>query len=112
MPPSGYNRTQVNAVRDLLRSCAHDLEREARERDESMLRALQREAEDIRRYLGNGDMEPSQVGILELTRTFYEKVERSLQNSSSGYWGAVDQALDEIGTEVLEIHIEQESVLR
>ena len=113
MPPSGYSLQQTDSLRDFLRSCSRDLQREAIENGCTYQERLEKEIADIAGFLrDNSDLTSAQSAVLRLTSDFYSGVSRSRPSDLAEFDAAVQQTLSEIARGVLAIHIENSSFIR
>ncbi len=105
MPPSGYSTDQSCHVAELLRSCARALIAEAAENGETLVQALRREIESIKRYVAERAPTAAQRGILLVTQGFYSEVLALAPADRSAFKAAVETAATRIEEQMLGIKI-------
>lgn len=109
MPPSGYDKIQISALKSFLKSCSEALAGESVERAETYNEALARECTSIKRELKKGTTSNFQSVVLSLTLLFYEKVADHNIKSYNEFVKSVDHVLSDFHVEIEGIHIVEES---
>jgi hypothetical protein len=110
MPPSGYNKIQVEALADFLRSCSQALSEEAFENSETYSEAIERECLSIRGELSRKSSTDFQARVLQLTLAFYTQLASTRIETSSDYQIEVEKALKNFSLEIEGIHIVGDTV--
>jgi Mn-dependent DtxR family transcriptional regulator len=88
-----------------LKSCAEDLEKEAKDKGEQISEAVDRELRDIARHLQGNQNSAMQRAILGATLAFYERLGAHVSADADNYQHSVQSALDEVVSEIATIKV-------
>lgn len=107
MPPSGYNIFQSNQITNFLNSCFSALLKEGEIENRSLRESLEKEIDDINYFLNNDKPLPTVISVLNLTKSFYERVLAGLLNSEceNNINLLTANIIKEIEKEILAVHI-------
>jgi hypothetical protein len=111
MPPSGYTAPQSKSIINFLDSVSNSLKEEGVSFCLTPSEALQREINNIDVILDSEKFGESENKVLELTRSFYQRILNKRPLDYQNFDTIRDSLLEETDVQILKIHVPTIKVL-